>query len=1088
MTSRLYIVLVVLVGACSVGRFPPPAPPRQTNLGITISTTTLANGQRVVLVKDPYAIDVQVTMRYQVGAVDDLDQPGMAHFVEHLMFQQVIDGQPLFTHLEDTASFFNANTSFDATTYVSRAPAAQLDKLLELEAARLTLRCETITEEAFAREREVVINEIKERDVSSETYTALHGALYPKQHPYRQSIGGSVQSVGAISRKEACAFIDTYYSPSNSVLVVSGAIGDRAPAALAKLATGVTKRVAASSRTVAPVTAAAPHAAVSAPLDDDIQILAWPLPVEPELQTRVRAIAAALPRLIDSEIEGAVVAIELGDRRAPLYGIAILPADTETIIGVTQAAYRAIEKLPGVLQGSGSPDDVLFERIRQGAIYGVYSGLEDGSDRDTRLAAYVLAGREPSAALASDLAVLRGLTRQHAVAIANQYLGVRAPTVVTLKATEGKKRGQSVALRKPVHDMRQRRTPPDPMLAKQPAAGAAPRTIVGGKTRVLPNGLKIVMLPVGSVPTVDVRLVFGTGTADEPVTHRGIATLTAQALSWDLRYLRDLMAFAAAGGMKSADVGTDRTTFSVQGMDSEVHVLLAGLRRWILDGTFDEDSAKFVVEMRRASTRRDEDAPLTDSWRAALFGAQHPYAQAGLVRHANMMLTLDHAAEFRTRHYTPSNATLVIAGSFDPALVDRWVDYLFADWRGTSTQRATARSAPQPASIAKVDDLTMVQLRIALPATSSNRAEQLVAAEMLSEIARDVRFQLGASYTVDAYLSEYRLARHYVIAGFIDAARSAAALKLIVERIQRLRSDPETAARAFVTARKHVIAQLLARVGSAESLASRVELDVALEREPMSDVVTAAAVQALTIERMTATLADFDLARAPVLMRGPEGDMRSAFDVLGRKPSYMAANPFDASAAVAPPSATNAPIGTIAPPVRVSEVQPSLTEPAPPRLALAVGVRAALTRFTEGPSTWSSLGKGVRAVVGYRYTLRSMIGGRVSIAQAGGQYNEIPGADYAYSVVPIDVGAYWAYAYNKRRSWIEASLGLHLDHVSDSMPSRTHAGVGYGLAIGTNMLKVGTGHIAVWVGLDGMSFRTSSNGSVSYSLGLEYRR
>lgn len=114
------------------------------------------------------------------------------------MFQQVVDGQPLFTHFEDTASTFNAFTSYDATTYVARAPAEQLDKLLALEAARIEMRCDTITDTAFAREREVVINEIRERDQSTEVFAALHSVLYPPGHPYRRAVGGSAETVGAL--------------------------------------------------------------------------------------------------------------------------------------------------------------------------------------------------------------------------------------------------------------------------------------------------------------------------------------------------------------------------------------------------------------------------------------------------------------------------------------------------------------------------------------------------------------------------------------------------------------------------------------------------------------------------------------------------------------------------------------------------------------------------------------------------------------------------------------------------------------------------------------------------------------------------
>jgi len=90
------IRLVGLVGAvalvaCVLTKPPPPAPERRTNWGLPIETLELANGLRVVAIRDPKAVEVQVTMRYQVGSVDDpSDHPGMAHLVEHLMYQQVL--------------------------------------------------------------------------------------------------------------------------------------------------------------------------------------------------------------------------------------------------------------------------------------------------------------------------------------------------------------------------------------------------------------------------------------------------------------------------------------------------------------------------------------------------------------------------------------------------------------------------------------------------------------------------------------------------------------------------------------------------------------------------------------------------------------------------------------------------------------------------------------------------------------------------------------------------------------------------------------------------------------------------------------
>src|SRR4051794_26816120 len=101
---------VAIACSCSVELTPrprPPAPPSRTShLGLEIGMRTLSSGLRVVTVRDPHATEVQVTMRYQVGASADGAHPGLAHLVEHLMFQQDLAGQPLFTHLEDSATYF----------------------------------------------------------------------------------------------------------------------------------------------------------------------------------------------------------------------------------------------------------------------------------------------------------------------------------------------------------------------------------------------------------------------------------------------------------------------------------------------------------------------------------------------------------------------------------------------------------------------------------------------------------------------------------------------------------------------------------------------------------------------------------------------------------------------------------------------------------------------------------------------------------------------------------------------------------------------------------------------------------------------
>ncbi|MDX2086580.1 MAG: insulinase family protein [Kofleriaceae bacterium] len=990
---RALVTSLVLIGACSLTPRPPPAPPRTTSIGLAISTSTLANGLRVVLVRDPAASEVQVTMRYEVGAVEDGAHAGLAHLVEHLMFQQEVDGKALFTQLESVASYFNATTALDATTYIARAPRAQLTTLLAIEAARAELRCTTITDAVFTREREVVINEVKQRDQTTEVFAAIHRELYPEGHPYRQPIGGSVESVAAIAREDACRFTDAYYAPNKAVLVVSGNVTEEELAASLGRLARVPRRDVVAQSLVDAITPPPHHVEVPVPIDRDVFVLAWPLPLDPALQAKVRAIAAAIPRLADSQIKGTVSSVDFGDRRAPMLGIAVMPGEGESLHDAVQGTRRAIDALPGVFRENQASwvDAVVFDRIKQGAIYGLYASLDDGGDRDMKLASYVAAGVEPNLALATELDALRSMTREEGARLAATYLAGSRPTGITLRAAALVKRGDPLRLDPPVHEL------------GAPRIAETTREATDLRTRVLPNGLTVVLAPTSSVPTFEARLVFRTGTGDEPANQRGVAMLAAHTLTWDLHYLDDLIPFIRAGALRNTDVTTDRTTFSVQGLDMNLDVVLAGLRRWVREGTYDDSAAGFVRTMRQAAKRFDDQGVLTDAWRTALYGPEHPYVRAGLARHANNTVTQQDAARFRATNYAPGNATLVLAGRFDPVLAERWVDYLFADWQGPAPARRSLPSTPSAASIARIEDIAMVQLRVALPAGPQPRAQQLVAAAMLASIAHDVRFQLGASYTFDAQLQEARLVNFYMLGGWVDAARASDAVRLVRDRIAELRANPEVAARAFTSARTHVLAQLRSRVGSASSIAARVERDIELVRPPMADLDTARDVEALASADLADTIATLDLARATVLMSGPPKELEQAFALLDRTPVYLQAP----SAPDSGPGAT-APAFVMQPQrVRLSDVEPSLTEQPPSALSFTV---------TLG-HTWANelSGYALGAGVAYRHWRNLAYGGYLQLANLEGR-------------TPVELAGFVQLDSRRHGGWVQPLLGLLADH------------------------------------------------------------
>src|SRR5262245_10439372 len=184
------------------------------------------NGLRFVIMPDPTTQLVEVDVRYEVGSREDPPgKAGLAHLVEHLMFQQRPDGpnsKPLMQTLEQMTLNMNAYTNWDTTHYMLNARAEMVDALLKTEAKRMFYRCETIPEDEFLREREVVRNEIRGHNRSAEDLIEqlTLPAIYPKDHAYAQMVGGDDQQLTTITLRDACEFMDRYYTAERATVIV----------------------------------------------------------------------------------------------------------------------------------------------------------------------------------------------------------------------------------------------------------------------------------------------------------------------------------------------------------------------------------------------------------------------------------------------------------------------------------------------------------------------------------------------------------------------------------------------------------------------------------------------------------------------------------------------------------------------------------------------------------------------------------------------------------------------------------------------------------------------------------------------------
>ncbi len=131
---------------------------------------TLANGLRVIIVRNTLAPVVSTSVNYLVGSDEaPAGFPGTAHAEEHMMFR----GSPGLTadQLADIGSIvggdFNADTREGLTQYLFTVPAEDLDVALHIEALRMRAVLDTAKE--WEQERGAIEQEVAQ-DLSEPRY------------------------------------------------------------------------------------------------------------------------------------------------------------------------------------------------------------------------------------------------------------------------------------------------------------------------------------------------------------------------------------------------------------------------------------------------------------------------------------------------------------------------------------------------------------------------------------------------------------------------------------------------------------------------------------------------------------------------------------------------------------------------------------------------------------------------------------------------------------------------------------------------------------------------------------------------------
>ena len=165
-----------------------------------------------------------IAVAIRAGSRFDGGLPGIAHMAEHMLFQgtQALDQLALNRRAGELGGEHDADTGYEDMTLHFEVFNEDVEDAMSLLAEQLFHS--TIPDDRFAKERRVVIDEIRGRqeDPANALHEGAWGRFFggPLGHP----ICGTIQSLKRMTAAAVRRFVHAYFTPSNMVLAVVGGV------------------------------------------------------------------------------------------------------------------------------------------------------------------------------------------------------------------------------------------------------------------------------------------------------------------------------------------------------------------------------------------------------------------------------------------------------------------------------------------------------------------------------------------------------------------------------------------------------------------------------------------------------------------------------------------------------------------------------------------------------------------------------------------------------------------------------------------------------------------------------------------------
>ncbi|HEY0462003.1 MAG TPA: pitrilysin family protein [Pyrinomonadaceae bacterium] len=342
-----------------------------------------------------------------------------------------------------------------------------------------------------------------------------------------------------------------------------------------------------------------------------------------------------------------------------------------------------------------------------------------------------------------------------------------------------------------------------------PPVGGQPKAFVfpAVETYTLKNGMKVSIVPYGSVPKVAIQAFVRSGSLNEKPGQRWISDVVA-ALLKEGTPSRDSETIAREtaemGGSIFTGAQTDKTVIGgevLSEFDTRFLTLMADV---MLNPKFAADDLETIRanKIRELSIARAQAGNIAvEKFRQVIY-PNHPYGEIFASEETIKNYKLDDVKSYYNENYGAARTHLYVVGQFDAAKVKATIEKLFGGWKKGPD---AIRSVPTPTakrSLTVIDRPGAPQstIYLGMPATSTADEDwikvtvlnNILGGSFGSRITSNIRENKGYTYSPSSTVFNRYKTGFWYEAADVTTKFTGASIKEILFEINRLRTEPPT--------------------------------------------------------------------------------------------------------------------------------------------------------------------------------------------------------------------------------------------------------------------------------------------------------